>query len=91
MLLSETFDRRWSQLMTLWKSFQVSHQFYWTPLRLGTSNRPACIGHWIQRGSLNYRPAIANLAEFASKFLAWWTVVKRKCRVPTNGSTLVTA
>jgi hypothetical protein len=88
MLDSELFGDRWAELVTLWKAFEISHQFTGS-LRLATSNRPSCIGQWIQRArSSSYRPAIVNLEQFASNFLNWWTGVQPKWRISTEGSTL---
>lgn len=80
MLRSEALGVEWLELVGTWEAFEVGEGFSF-PTKLAAKGRPPCIGDWIQRARApSYRAAIANPADFAQAFTAWWTSLQPEWR-----------
>ncbi|KJA14112.1 hypothetical protein HYPSUDRAFT_106491, partial [Hypholoma sublateritium FD-334 SS-4] len=70
----------WALLVSNWVRFEEDAQFQGGG-KLGTQRRPRVVADWIQRArSPVYRPAINDVAGFATDFSAWWQSLQPEWR-----------
>ena len=81
-------DTGGGDLITLWKTFEVTNGFSGS-LKLSVTSCPACIGHWIERAqSPTWQVPIKDLSQFAADFLAWWRSLQPGWHVVCGASAL---
>ncbi|PPQ77572.1 hypothetical protein CVT26_006110 [Gymnopilus dilepis] len=80
MLQDVSLGSKWSSLLHAWANFEMEAEFQENG-KLGTQDRPVCIGEWIQRRrSTTWRPTF-NVEEVEFKFNKWWTSLQPGWRV----------
>ncbi|PPQ76893.1 hypothetical protein CVT26_000663 [Gymnopilus dilepis] len=81
---------QWLTLLERWTEFEKRAE-YKENGKLGSQNRPVCIGDWIQRKrSTTWRPVV-EIKEMQKTFKKWWISLQPKWRLSDDGKIIRSA